>query len=185
MDTRTRRELKRQLGSKVMQHPYMKRMKRNLKEAGKLATEVYRLDGETPDGHLYFDVYTMRKWTMAKVNVVGTFLNWERAEHLVTSGAVDPEWIRDHTISRTMEPVIIGVGACANGSDQVLDGAHRYVAYALAATAMGLQGAPLPMPAYFLEREQWRRFLIPNFIAKALGFDEAHEREPGDWASAA
>lgn len=181
----TRRQLRKQLGSRVMQHPYMKRMKRNLREGGIAATEVYRLDGATPDQHRYFDVYSMRKWTHANVKLVGTFLNWDRADHLITSGAVDPNRIRDHTINQQMEPVIIGVGACDNGSDQVLDGAHRYVAYALAAVSQGFQGVPLPMPAYFLEPGQWRQFLIPSFIAKALRFDDNYVSDADKWSVAA
>lgn len=119
------RQLKRQLGPKVMQHPYMKRMKQNLREAGDAATEVYRIEGGTPDQHRYFDVYAMRKWTKVNVQMVGTYLDWDRVDYLITSGAVNPDRIRDHTMLHTMEPVIIGVRACDNGSDQVLDGGMR------------------------------------------------------------
>ncbi|WP_139383947.1 hypothetical protein [Novosphingobium mathurense] len=161
----------------------MKRMRINLREAGDAATEVYRLERQSPEEHLYFDVYTMRKWTLGNLSVVGTFLDWGRADHLITSGAVDPDRIKDHTILATPEPIIIGVNVCGPGNDQVLDGAHRYVTCALAAAAMGLQGQPVPMPAYFLEPEQWKKFLIPNFIAKALRFDENYVNDSHKWTA--
>lgn len=182
-DRYTRRQLKKELGPRVMQHPYVKRLKRNIREAGKAATEVYRLNGPTPDQHRYFDVYTMQKWTHEHLRPIGTFLNWDRAEYLITSGAVDPDRIRDHTIQHEMEPIIIGVGACHNGEDQILDGAHRYVAYALSATQAGLQGVPLPLPAYVLEPGQWRQFLIPPFVVRALRFDEGYESDAHKWPS--
>lgn len=169
-----RRQLKRQLGVRVLQHPYVKRIQRNLKEAGDAATEVYRLDGDSPADHVYFDVYSMRKWALANVELVMTSLDWSRVHHLVESGAVDAERLFNHTIQHKMDPVIIGVSVCDNGSDLILDGTHRYVAYALQAASSGFEGLPLPLPAYFLEPSQWRRFVIPNFIANALEFDRAY-----------
>ena len=164
--------MKRQIGSRILDHPAVKRIKRNLREGGgDAATEVYRLDGATPDEHRYFDVYSMRKWSYDNLEMVGTFLDWGRANHLIESGAVDNERIMDHTLQNPMHPIIIGVDACGPGNDQVLDGAHRYVATALAATAAGMAGQPVPMPAYFLEPNQWPEFLIPIHIAKALKFD--------------
>jgi hypothetical protein len=84
-----------------------------------------------------------------------------------------------------MDPVIFGVNACDNGSDAILDGAHRYVAYALDCAASGLQGVQMPFPAYFLQPPQWRKFLIPNFIAKALRFDDNYVSDAHKWPTAA
>lgn len=181
-----RRQLKKQIGRRVLDHPVMKRMKRNLREGGgDAATEVYRIDGDTPDQHLYFDVYSMRKWAIANVEEVTTFLDWERAERLITSGAIDRSRISEHTIQNQMEPIIIGIGAAGSGNDQILDGGHRYVAYALAATASGFAGAPLPLPAYPLTPDQWKQFLIPRFVAQALRFDAKYDNTDFQWPTAA
>ncbi|WP_408076846.1 hypothetical protein [Sphingomonas plantiphila] len=159
-------------------------MKRNLREGGgDAATEVYRISGSTPDKHLYFDVYSMRKWAMANVAEVTTFLDWGRAERLISSGAIDRNRITEHTIHNQMEPIIIGIGAAGPGNDQILDGGHRYVAYALGATAAGLAGAPLPLPAYPLTPDQWKQFLIPRFIAQTLGFDANYDSTDFQWPS--
>lgn len=159
----------------------MKRMKRNMREGGDEATEVYRLDGETPNEHLYFDVFSMRKWALANAEEVGVTLDWNRAERLITSGAVDPDRIKDHTIRNTMHPVIIGRDAAGPGQDQILDGAHRYVAAALGATAAGMAGVPIPLPAYVLRPDEWRPFLIPHFIAQALRFDVQYDKDDRRW----
>lgn len=180
-----RRQLRKKVGRNIIDHPVMKRMKRNLREGGgDAATEVYRIDGETPDRHLYFDVYSMRKWAVANVEEVVTVLNWERAERLIASGAIDRDRITEHTIHNQMEPIIIGIDAGGLGNDQILDGGHRYVAYALAATASGFAGAPLPLPAYPLTPAQWRKFLIPNFIARALNFDAKYDSIDFPWPTA-
>lgn len=178
-----RRKLKREVGARALNHPYMRKMRRNLVEGGKAATEVYRLDGDTPDQHLYFDVYSMRKWTHENMPIVGTWLNWDRADHLITSGAVDPVRISEHTIRdfNFMEPVIIGVNVRGDGNDHILDGAHRYVAMALAATSVGMQGQQTPLRSYFLEREHWEQFLIPRHVAKALRMDDAYDNSPHPW----
>lgn len=177
-----RRQLKKQVGRRVLDHPVMKRMERNLREGGgDAATEVYRIDGATPEQHLYFDVYSMRKWAIENVAEVTTFLDWERAERLITSGAIDRHRITEHTIHNQMEPIIIGIEAAGPKNDQILDGGHRYVAYALAATAAGFAGAPLPLPAYPLTPDQWKQFLIPRFIAQALGFDAKYDNIDFQW----
>lgn len=179
-----RRQIKKQFGRRVLEHPAMKRMKRNLRAGGgNAATEVYRIDGDTPDQHLYFDVYSMRKWAVDNVEEVVTFLDWERAESLIASGAIDRSRITEHTIHNKMEPIIIGLDAAGFGNDQILDGGHRYVAYALAATASGFAGAELPLPAYPLTPDQWKQFLIPRFVAKALGFDTKYDNIDHQWSN--
>lgn len=177
-----RRLLRKKVGRRVLDHPVMKRMKRNLRDGGgDAATEVYRIEGKTPDEHRYFDVYSMRKWAVENLEEVITFLDWERAERLISSGAIDHSRITEHTIHNQMEPIIVGIEAAGPGNDQILDGGHRYVAYALAATAAGLAGAPLPLPAYSLTPQQWKQFLIPRFIAAELGFDAKYDSLDHQW----
>ncbi len=185
MSSRNERRLdKKALRKTVINHPVGKRIARNLKHAGTAATEVYRIDGDTPDQHVYFDVYSMRTWAMANLEPAVMPMDWERAEGLIKSGAVDRRRIMDHTIQHDIRPVIVGRHAAGIGNDQILDGAHTYVAMALAATASGLAGQPVPIPAFLLLPDQWRRFVIPNHIAKALNFDIKIDGDDRRWVSA-
>jgi hypothetical protein len=177
MSTRNeRRQIKKEVGRRVIEHPVTRRMMRNLREAGEAATEVFRLDGDTPDRHLYFDVYSMRKWSEAHGELVVSSLCWDRVERMMSNGAIDPDRLANHTMQQKMDPIIIGIDAAGPGDDQILDGSHRFVAYAIAASAAGFAGMPLPLPAYALTPDQWRRFLIPHFIAKAMKFDANYDR---------
>lgn len=182
MSSRTDRRLQKKSLKGIADHPAMKRMERNLKKFGRAALEVYRLDGETPDQHVYFDVYSMREWCVVNLTVLSTPIDWERAEQLVESGAVDREHIARTTIQQERRPIIVGRGAGREG-DQILDGGHTYVAIALAATAAGQAGEPISVPAYLLAPEQWQRFVIPTRIAKALDFDATLDADDRAWVA--
>lgn len=172
MSRNERRLAKKAIGKGVLNHPVAKRMERNIKRYGKEATEVYRLDGATPDDNLYFDVFSMREWAAVNCQIVPLAYDWDRAARLLEREAVSFEHIRDHTIKGNLRPVIIGRNAAGPGEDQMLDGAHRYIAAGAAATAAGLNGTVFPIPAYVLEPDEWRQFLVPLHIAKAFHFDE-------------
>lgn len=180
-----RRANKKALGKGILDHPAVKRFRRNMKRVGREALEVYRIDGDTPDQHVYFDVFSMREWSIANLEIVGMPLDWERAEQLVASGAVDRDHIAGHTIQTHAQPIIVGRQAAGDDGDQILDGAHTYVALALAATAAGQGGQPVPVPTYLLEPDQWRQFVIPNRVAKALEFDATLDRDDRSWPTAA
>lgn len=186
MTNRNERRLgKKDFGNGVFNHPAMKRMNRNMKRAGRDALEVYRVDGETPEQHVYFDVFSMRDWAQAHSTVEAMDMDWERAKHLVTTSAVDRHHIAKHTVETKLRPIIVGRGAAREGNDQILDGAHTYVAIALAAVASGRAGQPVPVPAYLLQPDQWRRFVIPNHVAKVLDFDATFDRDDRTWSTPA
>lgn len=156
----------------ILNDPSIQRMMLNLSSgAGEAATEVYRLDGKTPDKNLYFDVFSMREWAAINAEKVMSTICWDRVKRLVSNGAIDVDRLMNHTVNEKMEPIIIGADVAGPDNDQILDGAHRMVAYALAAASAGLEGAPLPLPAYFLQPDEWKQFLIPTIVAKALHFD--------------
>jgi hypothetical protein len=123
----------------------------------------------------------MRKWATENAEMVVSSLDWERVEQLIASGAVDRNRIMDHTVHHQMDPIIIGIDAAGPGDDQILDGGHRFVAYAMAAAAAGMGGAPLPLPAYALQPNEWRQFLIPRFIAEAMNFDAKYDIDDRQW----
>ncbi len=105
MSSRNERRLdKKALRKTVINHPVGKRIARNLKQAGTAATEVYRIDGDTPDQHIYFDVYSMRTWATVNLEPAVMPMDWERAEDLIRSGAVDRHRLMDHTIQHDARP---------------------------------------------------------------------------------
>lgn len=169
------------LRKSIINHPVAKRIARNLRQVGAAATEIYRIDGDTQDQHVYFDVYSMRTWAIKNLEPATMPMDWQRAEDLIKSGAVDRHRIIDHTVQQAARPVIVGRDAAGPGNDQILDGAHTYVAMALGATASGLGGQPVPVAAYLLEPDQWKQFVIPNHIAKALNFDSAIDGDDRSW----
>ena len=186
MISRNERRLnKKATGKGILEHPAVKRFRRNLKRVGREALEVYRIDGDTPDQHVYFDVFSMREWSIANVEKVASPLDWDRAEQLVASGAVDREHITTHTIQNDARPIIVGRLAAGEDGDQILDGAHTYVAMAMAATASGQAGQSVPIPTYLLEPDQWRQFVIPNHIARALEFDATIDSDDRRWSDPA
>lgn len=166
-----KRLAKKAIGKRILNHPAAKRMERNIKRYGQAATEVYRLDGATADANLYFDVFSMRQWAATHCQIVPLAYDWDRAARLLENEAVNFDRIRDHTVKNALHPVIIGRDAAGSGEDQMLDGAHRYIAAGAAAVAIGMEGQVFPIPAYILQSDQWRQFLIPLDIAQAFHFD--------------
>ncbi len=160
----------------VLDDPAMKRMMLNIKRGGgRAATEVYRLDGKSPAENLYFDVYSMREWSEENAEKVWSTICWDRVKQLLNNGAIDVDRLKGHTIHQGMKPIIIGAEAAGPKNDQILDGAHTMVAYALRAKAAGCEGAPLPLPAYLLKPHEWKLFLIPRHVAQALNFNAAEK----------
>ena len=117
----------------------------------------------------------MKKWAEAYGQQVISTLCWDRVNRMRENGAINHERLSSHTTQQQMEPIIIGIDAAGPGEDQILDGSHRFFAYAMAASAAGYEGAPLPLPAYALKPEEWRQFLIPGFVAKAMNFDANYD----------
>lgn len=166
-----KRLAKKAIGKRILNHPVAKRMEKNIKRHGLTATEVYRLDGDTPDEARYFDVFSMREWATQNCEVVPLAYDWDRANRLLDRDAVSFDHIRDHTVKNNLSPVIIGRHAAGQGEDQMLDGAHRYIAAGVAAVAAGMEGEVFPIPAYILQPDEWSQFLIPLEVAKAFRFD--------------
>lgn len=171
-DEETRQEIRNRLGPGIMQHPCLLRMEQNMQEAGIEASEVYRIEGSTPDRNLYFDVYSLRKWASENVAPNLTGLDPARLEAMIEGGAIDRERVETMPPDKILEPIIIGVAAHENGSDAILDGQHRYVAAAFAAMQLTDGIDQFPIVARFVEPEDWQQFLIPRHIAVAMQMDD-------------
>lgn len=182
MTSRNERRLnKKSLGKGVASHPTLKRMIRNFRRAGREAFEVYRVDGQTADEHVYFDVFSIREWAEEYLTPVAIDLDRGRAETLIASGAVDKNHIAGHTVQQNPRPIIVGRDANGAGNDQILDGSHTYVAVALAATAAGQPDEAVSIDAYVVDPKDWRKFLIPGRVARALNFDAHFDDSSASW----
>jgi len=173
-DEETDQKIRAELGPGIMEHPCVLRMEKNMQEVGIQASEVYRIEGSSPDRNLYFDVYSLRKWASEHVPPNRTGLDVERLKVLIEGGAIDRERVETMPPDKILEPIIIGVAAHENGSDAILDGQHRYVAAAFAAMHLNCSIDQFPIVARFLEPEDWQQFLIPRHIAVAMQMDAAY-----------
>lgn len=164
-----RRQALKRLGKTVLHDPATKRMLRNRRSRDDGATEVYIVDPLDGSGRRFFDVCAMRKWCKSNLEPLAAPIDMGRVERLLESGAVDAEHIRNHTIIREPEPIIICRDGAGPGEDQIVDGSHRFVAFAMAAALANR--LDMLVPAYLLMPDQWRQFLVPAHVAEAFAFD--------------
>lgn len=152
-----------------IKHPLIRRLLEREIRTGR-GTEVYRLDDDGSGTPMFFDVISLRAWAEANLEVVGMPVDLARAERLITSGAIERDHLLEHTLRTNPEPILVCRGIL--GSDQIVDGAHRFLAFCAGATMYGhlLPHEPL-FPGYVLTEKQWRQFVIPNDVAKLMRFD--------------
>ncbi len=162
-----RRQARKTLDKRALSHPAARRILRNIRSgAGNAALETYQLDDDGTGKQVSFDVFSLNVWARANLPVESISVDWRRVDRLLESGAVDLERIADHTLKTEMTPLLICKDVAGSGQDQIVDGSHRYVAFAMATQALGLDG--LCMPAFLLTSAQWRPFIIPDSVMKAL-----------------
>lgn len=164
-----RRQALKQLGKTVLHDPATQRMLRNRRLRDDGATEIYIVDPMDGGERRYFDVCAMRKWCKSNLQPLAAPIDMARVERLLESGAVDAAHIRNHTIMRDPEPIIICRDGAGPGEDQIVDGSHRFVGFAMAAALANR--LDLLVPAYLLMPDQWRPFLVPARVAQAFKFD--------------
>lgn len=141
------------------------RLVANADEAGK--SEINRLDDDGSGNAVYFDVSSMRKWVAANLDWIHLEIELHRVERLIKSGAVDPDHIREHTLKREPEPLILLRDAAGKGEDHLVDGSHRMVAFAL--ISLRYTGEVPAMPAYIMLPHQWEQFVIPSDLVSEWG----------------
>lgn len=124
-------------------------------------TEIYRLDDDGTGTPMYFNISAMRAWAERHCEIRALPVDFDRAERLLKSGAVDLEHIREYTVRRQLDPIIV----CRDvvGADQIVDGAHRFVAACIGVATYKID---LPVPGYVLLPEDWCQFLVPRHTAE-------------------
>lgn len=149
-----------------LRDPILRRLVENEIRRGR-GTEIYRLDADDTEGPIYFDVSTMREWAEGRCEVFALPVDFERAEKLLESGAVDQKHLRNTTIRKKMKPIIVCRGL--RGGDQIVDGAHTFVAICMGAAYTGFS---FPVPAYVLLPRQWNPFVIPQRVIDIMEMGE-------------
>jgi len=168
MSTRQERQREKTLFRKALKKqniadPVLRKLLRDEIERGS-GTEVYRLDDDGADHPMYFNVSAMRDWASKHCEIFSFPPDMDRARRLIESGAVDPSHIQNHTIQTEMTPIIICRGL--RNADQIVDGAHRFVAACMGAAMVGMN-VPF-IPGYVLHPDEWKPFIIPQATAEAF-----------------
>ena len=107
----------------------------------------------------------MKRWAAKNCETFAMPVDFDRAAELISSGAVEPDHIRDHTLRTQLTPIIVCRGIL--GGDRIVDGAHRYVAMCAGAAMYKLN---IAIPGFVLQPEEWKQFVIPGGVAAACGF---------------
>lgn len=167
MSTRNERRRNSAQIKKRLKNPHLRRIVLAEIQNGGAGTEVYRLDDDGTGQPMFFNITEMRKW--AEVNLEPLMMppDFPRAERIIASGAVDPDHLMNHTIMTEPKPILVCQGLL-NG-DQIVDGAHRFVALCMGAAFYDV--GPVGLPGYVLAPDQWRKFVIPPEVARLCKFD--------------
>ncbi|MCP3728907.1 hypothetical protein M9978_00545 [Sphingomonas sp. MG17] len=158
-----RRKAKRELNWKLSNQTVQKILRAEL-EAGR-GTEIYRLERTDNGEPRYFNISAMRPWVEANIEVGAFPLDYERAARLIQTGAVDMDHLENHTIQTELKPIIVCREGGGPAQDQIVDGAHRFVALHMGAAAFGLGGG---IPGYLVYPADWKQFLVPPKIAERI-----------------
>ena len=171
MSTRyERRKKRRELQAKLKDPRVRKILVEEFKRGG-AGTETYTVTNSDTGERIYFNVSLMRDWAKANLEIVPTPPNLEVAERLVNDQTVDPDYIVERTLQTKPEPIII----CRDvfGGDQVVDGSHRFVAFCAGCVMWHL--TDVYFPAYVLQPDEWKQFVIPDTVVRACGFDKSYD----------
>ncbi len=164
MITRNERRQEKTKIKKKLRNPLVRKILKDEIERG-TETEVYRLDDDGTGNPMFFNISAMRKWAEQNCETFAMPVDFDRASRLIESGAVEPNHIRDHTIHTELKPIIVCQGLV--GGDQIVDGAHRFVAMCAGSAKFNLN--PL-IPCYVLQPNEWKPFVIAVSVARACGF---------------
>ena len=164
MSTRKERQQEKTKLKKKLRNPLVRRvLKKEVARGG--GTEVYRLDDDGTGKPMFFNISDMRVWAEQHCEIFAMPVDFERAERLIESGAVEADHIQNHTLRNELKPILVCRGLL--GGDQIVDGAHRFVAACAGAAMLNINP---PIPGYVLQPEEWEQFVMPRSVALACGF---------------
>ncbi|RYG57554.1 MAG: hypothetical protein EON56_02275 [Alphaproteobacteria bacterium] len=149
-------------------HPAVKRMIASCRRIGAPSPEIFTQHDDGTGKPRYFDVISARLWCDAHKPIEALDMDFDTVRELVSSGRIDPVHLARQRFDQEVAPVIFLRRATAGGG-LLLDGAHRYVAFAHELMAKGLESTVNVVPAYLLEPVEWEKFILPAAVARACG----------------
>ena len=164
-----KRRLGKELLGPVASHPVSRRLLSNYQKYGRQAAEIFTQHDDGTGKARYYDVFSARVWCSANCQPVALTLGTDLMFDLATK-STDKYHLLTKQMDQDAEPIIVCRQASPSG-DQLIDGAHRCVAFLSELRAKGFEGAQIKIPAYVLEPPQWNKFVIPLAVAKAFRFD--------------
>ena len=147
-----------------------RRLLSNYQKYGREGAEIFTQEDDGTGKARYYDVFSARLWCSEYCKPVALAIDPYLALRLEESGSLDPRHLATEQFDQDVAPVIVCRKASPSG-DQLIDGAHRYVAFVRELREKGLEDSHACVPAYVLEPVVWKRFVIPFSVAKAFRLD--------------
>ncbi len=167
MNRADRRKLRAEKLGKVSSHPVAKRLLSNYEKYGRISAEFYTQYDDGSGKPRYFDVFSAKLWCSRHKAIVPVIIDQAFVEELCRNGSINSEHLEMIEFTQEVAPVIFLNGATNNGQI-LLDGAHRYVAFAREIKDKELEDSVRMIPAYILEPKEWKQFVIPQAVAEAF-----------------
>lgn len=139
---------------------------KQISPASHFGRQVYKLDDNGSGKPIYFDVARMVEFASKKLQAEPLQADFCIAEEMVNAEKVDLGHVLRLADEGRFKPIIVCVGAAKNGKTLIVDGNHRYVASAYIHKRLG---GNMLVPAYFFEKDQWQRFILPEADVSRMG----------------
>ena len=171
MNRSERRKRRANVLGRVASHPSAKRLLSNCQRFGREASEIYIQHDDGSGAPRYFDVFSARLWCAKQRPIEALEIDHSLVLELCSNGAIDFEHLKSLRFDRDVAPIIFLLEATVGGG-LLLDGAHRYVAFAQEVQSTEIGGVSRQVPAYILTPKDWKKFVVPPAVAEAFQFAE-------------
>ena len=157
------RQFRAKMQGRVHSHPAAMRLLKNFRKYGRAGAEIYTQYDDGEGNTRYFDVLSTRLWCDKRKKIEPLEINERTVQYLLENGGVNPEHILNKRFDANVAPVIY-LREASIGGGLLIDGAHRYVAFAQYARIQGIRVSVVP--AYILKPSEWKTFVVPPDIAE-------------------
>ena len=141
----------------------------NYQRFGREAAEIYIQHDNGCGDERYFDVFSAKLWCAKEKPIEALEIDHSLVQELCSNGAIDFEHLKSLRFDRDVAPIIFLLEATVGGG-LLLDGAHRYVAFAQEVQSTEVGGLIRHVPAYILTPKGWKKFVVPAAVAEAFQF---------------
>lgn len=169
MNRNERRRQRASVLGRFASHPTAKRLLENYQRYGREAAEIYIQNDDGSGIPRYFDVFSAKLWCAKYRRIEALEIDQKLVKELSSNGAVDFEHLKSKKFDEDVAPIIFLLEATIAGG-LLLDGAHRYVAFAEKVQELEMAEFTRKVPAYVLEPKDWKKFVVPPLVAEAFQF---------------